>query len=274
MMGCGENVLKVTDEQNLGSRSPAAAVTAAIAPTDLKEAASSSLKAKKFFPLLLEWERGREFSQIKWGHPEFTISRWDCPPPGKCLWMCVVVRTMWSEKEFSKEVVLKNALGSYTSARGLPVRMAGADRMTCVIYQTRGARPQEKNRPPHDKAPREPSSTHNKGSVSWVLDGGHFGRRRWELKCEGGRLFSRFQNLPAVRSVYKVDGLCELRGGLTAWRRLRGDRWCATLPQYVSSTQWSKESVRSYETTATTIPREKKSKNEEDGGEQRETEIA
>ncbi|KAK2830444.1 hypothetical protein Q5P01_018375 [Channa striata] len=96
--------------------------------------------------------------------------------------------------------------------------MAGADRMTCVIYQTRGARPQEKNRPPHDKAPGEPSSTHNEG-------------------------------------MYKVDGLCELRGGLTAWRR-RG-LVCATLPQYVSSTQWSKESVRSYETTATTI-REKK----------------
>ncbi|KAK2830445.1 hypothetical protein Q5P01_018376 [Channa striata] len=43
MMGCEEKVLKVTDEQNLGSRSPAAAVTAAIALTGL---VSSSLKSE------------------------------------------------------------------------------------------------------------------------------------------------------------------------------------------------------------------------------------
>lgn len=54
---------------------------------------------------------------------------------------------------------------SHTS-QGLPAAVSQADRMTCVIYQTRGARPQEKNRPPRDKAPRELSSTRSEGSVS------------------------------------------------------------------------------------------------------------
>ena len=66
-----------------------------------------------------------------------------------------------------QNTLISFSLGGHTSARGLPARMAGADRMTCVIYQTRGARPQEKNRPPRDKAPRELSSTRNEGSVSW-----------------------------------------------------------------------------------------------------------
>lgn len=43
------------------------------------------------FPLLFHgrgW-RGREFVRgpIKRGHTEFTSSRWDCPPPGKCLYV-------------------------------------------------------------------------------------------------------------------------------------------------------------------------------------------
>ena len=65
-----------------------------------------------------------------------------------------------------QNTLISFSLGGHTSARGLPARMAGADRMTCVIYQTRGARPEEKNRPPRDKAPRELSSTRSEGSVS------------------------------------------------------------------------------------------------------------
>lgn len=46
---------------------------------------------------------------------------------------------------------------SHTS-QGLPAAVSQADRMTCVIYQTRGARPQEKNRlrvtkPPESSPP-------------------------------------------------------------------------------------------------------------------------
>lgn len=55
--------------------------------------------------------------------------------------------------------------------------------------------------------------------------------------------------------------------GLVLVSRLRGD----CLLRCVSSTDWSKESVRSYETTATTIPeREKKRARMERTGESRE----
>lgn len=54
-----------------------------------------SLMTLFFFllPLLFRGRGGgREFGRrpIKQGHTEFTTSRWDCPPPGKCLRMCVV----------------------------------------------------------------------------------------------------------------------------------------------------------------------------------------
>lgn len=55
----------------------------------------SQLNDAVFFPpspASFPWERGgREFGPhpIKRGHAEFTTSRWDCPPPGKRVCVCV-----------------------------------------------------------------------------------------------------------------------------------------------------------------------------------------
>ncbi len=115
-----------------------------------------------------------------------------------------------------QNTLISFSLGGHTSARGLPARMAGADRMTCVIYQTRGARPQEKNRPPRDKAPRELSSTRSEGSVSWDRHWQICGDRthmdtRWHQHTSGGN--THWEALPAQTQTQWSHTISELRCG-------------------------------------------------------------
>lgn len=63
----------------------------------------------------------------------------------------------------------------------------GLTGMTCVIYHTGGARPQEENRPLCDKALRELSSTHNKASLSWD--------RRWQICGDGMHMDTRWHDM-------------------------------------------------------------------------------
>lgn len=77
-----------------------------------------SLMTLFFFllPLLFRGRGGgREFGRrpIKQGHTEFTTSRWDCPPPGKCLCMCVAVKSRLDQEIVYEDILSRANLPSF-----------------------------------------------------------------------------------------------------------------------------------------------------------------